>query len=209
MAKMIGAGTYIKGKVGNFIYCTFKGIQVVKTMFVPENPHSESQTRQRTKFAILVKLGKKIVMDVIRPVWNQIAPSGSTGWAEFLKQNLLLQTEQDFDFSKLLFSKGTLNTLRVTGSQYDSLTGITVFNWDASNPIGHQANDSINIIVINKDATKVAVFLKASYFDEQTAQVKFERGLELSDVVIFGYVSRVEGENILFSDSVSSSPAAP
>lgn len=209
MAKMIGVGTYIKGKVGNYIYCTFKGIQVVKTMFVPENPQSEGQTRQRTKFAILVQLGKKIVMDVIRPVWNQLAPAGSTGWAEFLKQNLLLQTEQDFDFSKLLFSKGTLNTLRVTDSQYDSLTGTTVFNWDASNPVGLQATDFINIIVINKNATKVAVFLEAGNFDEQSAQVMFERGLELSDVVIFGYVSRVEGENILYSDSVSSSPEAP
>jgi len=105
MAKMIGVFSQIKGKIGNMIYATWHGVQVIKTMFIPANPQSVDQTAHRDIFDFLIQLGELIFDDIIAVIWNPFRRKASSGWSNWLKANLLLQTGATIDYSILFYLK--------------------------------------------------------------------------------------------------------
>jgi hypothetical protein len=90
---LIGA---IKGKVGNLVFQTWKGVQVVKNYAVPANPRSTDQTTQRTKFAWLVSWSRQIYECFIKEYYQQfISGIAQTPWGAHLSYNLTNGVDPD------------------------------------------------------------------------------------------------------------------
>lgn len=108
MAKVTGVFTGIKGKVGNVVYSTWKGIQVMKTRTIPHNPQSAPQTAVREVFAKLIMIGKQLTTAFLPKVYNDLAVGSVTGWSNWLSQNLKTQIAGAFDPETLIFGLGSL-----------------------------------------------------------------------------------------------------
>ncbi len=90
MAKLVGLVGSIVNKAGNFVFSTWKGIQVAKA-YQPNvvNPRSAGQTAQRTKFDYAVQYG--IAMNrvpYLKQLWSLITPSTRVPYNEFVSRNL-------------------------------------------------------------------------------------------------------------------------
>ena len=132
MAKMIGVFSQIKGKIGNMIYATWHGVQVIKTMFIPANPQSVDQTAHRDIFDFLIQLGELIFDDIIAVIWNPFRRKASSGWSNWLKANLLLQTGATIDYSIFVLSQGSISPSAITSSVYTTGTGACVITFPAT-----------------------------------------------------------------------------
>lgn len=108
MAKIIGVDCGIKGKVGNHIYSTWKGVQVLKTMFIPSNPKTVKQTVNRNNFSKLIQIGKVLVAHFLPQTYNDLSHSKTTGWANWLSQNLTGLSNSSITAADLKFGKGSL-----------------------------------------------------------------------------------------------------
>lgn len=166
MAVMKGVFHYIKGKIGNMIYCTWHGEQVIKTAFIPANPQSESQTQHRTIFLFLIELGKLIFDDLIIIIWNPFRRLDTTGWSNFLKENLLVQTGTVIDYSKFILSKGSIFPLEILTSVYNTATGDCVITFSSTDINNQNLTDYVGAFFIESDTDK-------SYFNmDLTVQLK-------------------------------------
>jgi len=149
MAKMIGVFSHIKGKIGNIIYATWHGVQVIKTMFIPANPQSADQTSHRDIFLFLVQLGELIFDDIITVIWNPFRRKASSGWSNWLKANLLLQTGATIDYSIFVLSQGSIYPSAVKTSVYTTGTGACVIEFLDTSLNNQEQNDLVGAFVID------------------------------------------------------------
>ncbi|RLJ04686.1 MAG: hypothetical protein DRP08_01130 [Candidatus Aenigmatarchaeota archaeon] len=151
MAKITGVFTGMKGKVGNFVYSMWKGVQVGKTRAVPHNPKSSKQILQRTKFSTLIEIAKAINVAIIRVFWDPFSGSSSTGWSSFLKKNLLSQVTTDFVYSTMVLSLGSLYRTLIATSTYNTADGECIVTWSSSAENNQLATDESFLFWINED----------------------------------------------------------
>jgi len=131
MAIMIGTWTHIKGKIGNMIYKTWHGVQVITTMFIPANPQSASQQEARAIFAQLVVIGRFLLDDLISIIWDPFRRGANSGWSNFMRRNLDVQTGATLDYDTLVFSRGSILDTGVESAVYVTGTGIATIVWNA------------------------------------------------------------------------------
>ncbi|RLJ04688.1 MAG: hypothetical protein DRP08_01140 [Candidatus Aenigmatarchaeota archaeon] len=160
MARMIGVFTQIKGKIGNLIYSTWHGVQVVKTMFIPENPQSSDQQEHRAILTLLVTIGKGILKDIINVSWSPFRRGAQTGWSNWLGNNLILQQGSTLDYDKLCLSDGSIAPTPIKSAQFNSSTGIASIQWDktiinnqskSDIPVAFMINESTDLFYYNAD----------------------------------------------------------
>ena len=94
MAKLVGLVGSIVNKAGNFVFSTWKGIQVARA-YQPNvsNPRSAGQVAQRTKFDYAVQYG--IAMNrlpYLKHLWSLITPEKRVPYNEFVSRNLKQST---------------------------------------------------------------------------------------------------------------------
>jgi len=154
MAKMIGVFSHIKGKIGNIIYQTWRGVQVIKTMFIPANPQSSGQTEHRDIFLFLVTLGSLIFDDIIDAIWVPFRRKNSSGWSNWLKANLLPQTGSAIDYSKFVLSKGSVFPTNITSAVYTTGTGACVITFPTTAINNQLSGDFVGAFVIDDVSDK-------------------------------------------------------
>ena len=93
MAKVVGIGTGISGKVGNVQYKTVKGQQIIQTKATPLNRQSNSQTSNRSIFTQLNDLFKPLSKTLIKRFWNPFVIGKRSGWSVCLSVNQKFQSE--------------------------------------------------------------------------------------------------------------------
>jgi hypothetical protein len=90
MGKCVGLVGNIRNKVGNFVFSTWKGIQVVKA-YQPTvaNPRSAGQTAQRSRFDYAVQYAKSANnMPYLKHIWGLITPQTRSIYNEIVSRNL-------------------------------------------------------------------------------------------------------------------------
>ena len=154
MAKMIGVFSHIKGKIGNMIYTTWHGVQVIKTMFIPANPESAGQTEHRDIFLFIIQLGELIFDDIITVIWNPFRLKATSGWSNWLKANLLLQTGSTIDYTIFVLSQGGIYPAAVKTAVYSTGTGECGITFDSSSFNNQNDNDLVGAFVIDDVSNK-------------------------------------------------------
>jgi len=94
VAKAVGLVGSIVNKAGNFVFTTWKGIQVIK-VYQPNvsNPRSAAQTAQRTKFDYSIQYGSAMnQIPYLKHLWKLITAEHRTEYNEFVSRNLLSAT---------------------------------------------------------------------------------------------------------------------
>ncbi len=150
MAKITGVFTGYKGKVGNFVYSMWKGIQVGKTRAIPHNPRSTGQTQQRTKFSTLIEIAKSCNKAIIQVFWNPFSGSSSTGWSSFLKKNLLSQVTTSFVYSTMVLSLGSLYRTLIATSTYATGDGESIVTWSSAIENNQLSTDASHLFWIDE-----------------------------------------------------------
>lgn len=123
MGKAVGLVGSITNKVGNFVFSTWKGIQVVKA-YQPNvtNPRSTGQTAQRTKFDFAVQYARAMIAtDELKQVWNYLCPVQLSGYNNFVRNQLLnavYSSDNRLAANRLAISPplGSLCPFRITGN---------------------------------------------------------------------------------------------
>ena len=106
MGKCVGLVGNIRNKVGNFVFSTWKGIQVVKA-YQPtvSNPRSAGQIAQRARFDYAVQYAIAANdMPYLKHIWSLITPQTRSVYNEMVSRNL---RQADF------FTDNTLATNRM------------------------------------------------------------------------------------------------
>jgi len=109
MAKLVGLVGSIVNKAGNFVFSTWKGIQVAKA-YQPNvvNPKTAGQVAQRTKFDYTVQYG--IAMNrlpYLKHLWSLITPQKRGEYNEFVSRNLIsgdFETDNTLCPNKMIIS---------------------------------------------------------------------------------------------------------
>jgi len=151
MAKITGVFTGMKGKVGNFVYSMWKGVQVGKTRAIPHNPRSDKQVLQRSKFSTLIEIAKAINVALIRVFWDPFSGSKSTGWSSFLKKNLISQVTTSFVYSTMVLALGSLYRTIILTSTYNTADGECVVTWSVTPENNQLATDESHLFWIDED----------------------------------------------------------
>ena len=150
MAKVTGVFTGIKGKVGNVVFSMWKGVQVMKTYVIPENPRSEGQTKNRTVFASFINLFKPIYATVLFRFWKPFAVGAQTGWGNLISANQSLQSGGVFALANVLFSKGSIPLQEVDTADYVSETGVVTVTWTENEAVGCDALDHAVLLIYDE-----------------------------------------------------------
>ena len=149
MAKMIGDFSHIKGKIGNMIYATWHGVQVIKTMFIPANPQSADQTSHRDIFAQIVAIGLLINDDIISVCWDPFRTKANSGWSNFMKYNLIIQTGATLDYDSLCICRGSIMEQEIESAVFVTGTGVATIVFSAFAFTNQDVNDLCGALMIN------------------------------------------------------------
>lgn len=195
MAKVLGVSTTTKGKVGNQVFATWKGVQILKTRVIPHNPKSAAQMTNRDAFASLVDFGKSINTNLIKPIWDRLSAVHSTGWSDFIGYNQRNFAGVGFNLEELTVSKGSLAKVVVSEVTYNDGTGEVIATWaDNSDEINAAADDNVAALIYD-ESSNAFFFGDLATRTDGTGTITLPDGLTLADLsaYIFCYVGTLPG----------------
>lgn len=206
MAKITGALTGWKGKVGNLVFQMWKGVQVVKTRTIPENPQTPGQVTNRTLWQQFVAMFRSLIVILVHKFWNPFEGTKNSGWAKLIGANMLEQAGEVIDYEKVIISKGALPNELIVTATYDDATGIVVCTWSAVCGGGGSCEDFAQLAVYNKDLNRWCFDeLEVTRADE-TATVTMSDGYVVSNLIVFLFFFTIDSETEIVT-SVSNSDA--
>jgi len=185
MAKITGVFTSMKGKVGNAVMQTWKGIQVMRTHVIPANPQSAGQTTNRTLFTELVGMFKGILVPLVHKFWNPFTGAHETGWSNLIGANQLIGAGSAIDYESVVISKGSLPNEVITTATYDDTSGLVAVEWVDSLAEGSSSLDFVMVCAYDKVNNKWAFADGEENRGSETESVTLETGLTPADVVAY------------------------
>jgi len=205
---MIGVFTQIKGKIGNLIYSTWHGVQVVKTMFIPENPQTSDQQEHRAILTLLVTIGKGILKDIINVSWSPFRRGAQTGWSNWLGKNLELQQGSTLDYDTLCLSNGSIAPTPITNAQFVTGTGIGTIQWDKT-IINNQSKSDIPVAFMINDSTDLFYYNADLDLDREAETIDITGNIGDTPANLHGYLWFLKVDNGLVVDSSSCTEQIP
>ena len=118
MAKLLqGLLGGIKGKIGNMVGSSWKGIPVIKTKALSvANPRTAGQVSQRSKMSGIVAVASLLLSTIIKPLWDRFA-SKMSGYNAFVAANIACFTDGVLtDFANFIISSGKMAITELTPS---------------------------------------------------------------------------------------------
>ena len=185
MAKITGVGTGWKGKVGNYVFAMWKGIQVAKTRVIPENPQSVDQTTNRDLFTNFVLMFKALVTPLVHKFWDPFISQYQTGWSNLIGANQLLQAGTAIDYEKVIITKGSLPGEEILTATYATATGVVVCTWDETLPEGALSGDFVVVAAYDSIGNKWYFSDGTATRGAETDTVTIEAGLVVTNVFIY------------------------
>lgn len=212
MGKMVGVQTGITGKVGAIIYQVNKGMQILKTMAIPENPRTPSQVTVRGVFSDIVASFKNLATQWIRHLWNPFTIGNAQGWGDFIGANID-HMGLVFDGGDAVLSKGSLEGVADLAATYDTATGAIEVTWDGTIFTNGLAGDLFNFCVYNADTKQIILqgFSTDTRADDASSAVG-PTGLTADDLTLYACFANSAVATVppsLISDSQSDRMSAP
>jgi len=212
MGKITGVGTGWKGKVGNYVYQMWKGVQVVKTRVIPTNPNSAGQQAARGLLGDIVGVFKAIAATWIRYFWNPFTEGRQSGWGNFMGANLLAMSS-GFDIENCVGSIGSLDGVSDLAGTYDTATGEIDLTWSLTYIVSGSVEDFCNFFIFDSDSREIVGMAFASVTrEDEGADITLADGLTATNlyaVVVFSDVDPTSAEVGAVSDSQVIQLSAP
>lgn len=147
-------------QAGGMVFSLWKTLKVMRAKPLSvANPRTTGQTAQRNRMVLFAQLFREI-LQTIRVGYVRYQ-TGTTQWAQFVKDNLMSATSVSGTTASLIpanmqFSKGSL--LPVADLVIDSITGQNIeVTWtDNSGTPGAATTDKVYIVVVNANGQAVA-----------------------------------------------------
>ena len=185
MAKITGVATGWKGKVGNYVFAMWKGIQVVKTRVIPHNPRTPAQTTNRDLFTLFIFMFKALVTPLVHKFWDPFVTQHQTGWGNLLGANQGAQSGGVLDFEDTVITKGSLPGEDILSATYDAATGAVLCTWDETLPEGARTTDFACCAVYDKVNNKWNFSDGSAVRGDETVGTFANDGLAPGDVFIY------------------------
>lgn len=189
MAKIVGIGTGISGKVGNVQYKTVKGMQLLQTKSTPKLSRTPEQLSNRSIFSQLNSIFKPLSGSLIKDYWNPFVIGKRSGWSEILSFNLKLQDSPIFDISKLQVSRGSLPGEICTSAKYNSKLGACQVSWITSHPAGSNLSDRSHCFYYDISTFKWYSSISPSIRSSNLIWFSISPGLDLLNLRCFLFFS--------------------
>lgn len=204
MARITGALTGWKGKVGNIVFQMWKGVQVVKTRTIPENPQSPGQVTNRTLWQLFVLMFRIVLVPLVHKFWNPFEGSKNSGWAKLIGVNMLEQAGAVIDYEKIIIAQGALPNEAILTATYDDATGAVVVTWESTCGAGGAVDDLAQLAVYNKDLNRWCFDSAEVTRVDETATVTMSDGLVITNLFIFLFFYTIDSETSIV-DTISNS----
>ena len=206
-----------KGRVGNAVFTTWKGRNVLKQK--PEivtNPRSALQQQQRSKFTTLMAIGKSL-RPVLQLGFKEYA--GTVSWLNrFISTNTgsgLLDWDEVFsvwktDFKNLVISEGSLHPTFVNVDSVEAgviVDGVpmtdVVLAWDMT-PISNQSvDDSLIVTVMSGGSTVYSIRKVARGAGGTTIEIKDRPFSSTDQIYVSAFFISVDGRIVSGNSTVS------
>ncbi|MDR1232003.1 MAG: DUF6266 family protein [Spirochaetaceae bacterium] len=146
----------LKGRVGQFIGSSWKGIDYIKTYTPPRNPRTEGQVAIRTIFQHCAHLGKAINEGVLKP-YTFPRPVKMTAYNRMIQINKELFNALAWDQAKLKIFEGSLFNPGITAAVIEgSGTSAVAVKVTFANTTGDGTDKAI--AVIHDEATETTLY---------------------------------------------------
>lgn len=186
----------ISGKHGSAVAVTRKdGTTYIRMYAKPSNPRTDKQQAHRAKFALssraLVPFNP-IFKDTIG-ITNGISVARSHAFKNAIVGDY---PNLSVDYEKLMFSFGTLEKLH--NASVTRKGNVATLNWDFKEMYNCHADDSVSIVVFNKDAKQVLHIKDVALRADKSTKIEIHNAWADSELYFWAYVRG--GDKI--SDSV-------
>jgi hypothetical protein len=195
----------ISGKIGNLVGRSWKGIHFLQTKpAIYHDAKTPKQIRVRTRFASCNKLAKSVLINIIRPVWDQKAMRMS-GYTLFISTNLSAFDKELIlpSYEMLKFSLGELplpNNIAVANTTTGN--GAIIITWTDNSGV-HIAAPTDRLLVVALKGNEPVVLNRLPFIrsaQHATIQLPYSTGETVHTYVFF------ESEKgTIYSDSFYSS----
>ena len=186
----------ISGKHGSAVAVTRKdGTTYIRMYVKPSNPRTDKQQAHRAKFALSSK-----ALVPFNPIFKDtigIANGISTARSYAFKNAIVGEYPNlSVDYDKLMFSFGPLEKLHNASATTNN--GVVTINWDFHKMYNCHANDSINLVLYNKDSNQAIHIKDVALRSEKISKIDIQDSWADSELYFWAYVT--SGDKI--SDSV-------
>jgi hypothetical protein len=110
----------IKGKVGQFVGSSWKGIDYIKTFTPPSNPRTEGQVAIRDVFQHVASIAKAIYAGVLKPYTFPV-PQKMTAYNKMVQINKPMFDDKAWEQAKLKIWKGPLFNPGITAATVENV----------------------------------------------------------------------------------------
>lgn len=205
-AKITGVFCGMKGKLGNAVLQTWKGIQVIRTHVIPANPQSSAQTTNRTLLTGLVEMFKSVVVDFVQVYWNPFVTSHQTGWGNLIGWNQKIQAGSVIDYELVEITHGSLPPEDIIDPEYATATGVVLATWLNSGAEGSAPTDLAMLCVYDKSKFKWYFSEEEETRSSLTDSVTIPTGLAITDLTAYLFFFKMNAGATLV-ESISDSSA--
>jgi len=191
MAKVTGFFTGIRGKVGTTIFQVIKGVQVMKTFAIPENPGSSGQVAQRGVFSDIISTFKSVAKNVISVFWEPTTSGNQTPWGNFISKNLISMGKVAFDIEDAILCYGTLEPIKTVSATYDTSNGEIEATISNDVLVNGATDDDVSVLAV--DSVSGDIIGKANFEDTRNVgsiTITGQSGFTATDVECFVWCSQ-------------------
>lgn len=196
------------GKVGPVVGGKWKDIDYMRSYVIPSNPNTAGQQLVRGKFAELVLTAKSIISTILQPYWDPFESSMS-GFNNFISRNW----DNSLSTGKLttsnLMAHGTLEPITDLACTYTTGTGALAMTWTGT--IVGNGLDTDEIIFVAYESVSGYAYTIANNTARNAGSDSgtIPAGFTATNVIVFGFLWRGTGQNLIVSDSLADTCAAP
>jgi hypothetical protein len=168
----------LKGKLGEIVGSSWRGISYTKVYTKPTEPHTQGQQEIRGIFGHVGHLAHLVYRDVLDPYMYPI-PHKSTKYNEMMRINKDMYDDKLYDPSKIKIMQGSLmlSTIDVIEYVADSEGGYLDVQWDPAGE-GERQDDICAVIFYSVEADKVWVQIAK----RKTLEVQIEIPPEVAQI---------------------------
>lgn len=167
----------VRGKIGDVVGASWKGIPYLRQYVVPANPNTTLQQTQRELFSDLVSLAKAALGPVLQVFWDPFLKSNS-GWAHFIGLNRHLYAAH-LDFSTVHLAEGTLEGDTMSSATYAAGDVSVIFS---GTPHGNGQATDVAVLFVYDEVNKVGWCDTTSHRSDNAAVVTVGTGRTASNL---------------------------
>lgn len=189
----------VKGKVGNLVGCTWKGIPYMRTR--PDhmtNPRTEKQRSQRGRFSIAMNFLRPI-SPFIRYGYQELAEKQTAFNAamSYLMKNAFVGEGEELalDYNKVLVMHGTLTHAENAAVVLDN--GSARFSWSNNCGQGNATEeDAAFLMVYNKERSEAVYETSEAMRPDCQAEMKYPQEWKDGELAVYLGFYNMEGNGV-------------